>query len=170
LHIPIVGDGEFREAGDFCYLARLHEWMGEDGEAAAVLARAEELYAKYWEIPFQRASFRVRAGEYDHVADSAEPFGNLLYLANDAGSAWIMPGLTPGVAGTVSNSQCTLNAGSSSVSTPGVTGGPIYYNELGLNVALTFNSTFTGLKNVYFYAAGYSGLNSGWVNDGTWTP
>jgi hypothetical protein len=98
------------------------------------------------------------------------PLETFCILSNDAGSAWIMPGLTPRVAGTVSNSQCTLNAGSSSVSTPGVTGGPIYYNELGLNVALTFNSTFTGLKNVYFYAAGYSGLNSGWVNDGTWTP
>jgi tetratricopeptide (TPR) repeat protein len=70
--IPIVGDGEFREAGDFCYLARLHEWMGEDDEAAAVLARAEQLYPKYWEIPLQRASFRVRAGDYDRAADSAE--------------------------------------------------------------------------------------------------
>ncbi len=45
-----------------------------------------------------------------------QPQGNHLYLANDAG-AWITPALTPGAAGVSSNSQCTLNAVSSSVIT-----------------------------------------------------
>ncbi len=89
------------------------------------------------------------------------PQGNQLYLRNDAGTAWLAA-LTPGVAGTVSNSQCTLNAGSSSVSTAG--------NNLTLNVALSFSGTFLGAKNVYLYAAGLSGQNSGWVQKGTWTP
>ena len=90
-----------------------------------------------------------------------QPQANLLYLANNAG-AWITPALTPGVAGTASNSQCTLNAGSSSVTMAG--------NNLMLNVALSFNSSFTISRNVYLYAAGFSGLNSGWVKEGSWTP
>jgi uncharacterized protein (TIGR03437 family) len=90
-----------------------------------------------------------------------QPQGNHLYLANNLG-AWITPALTPGVAGTASNSQCTLNAATSSVTTAG--------NNLTLSVALAFNSTFLNSRNVYLYAAGYSGLNSGWVKDGTFTP
>jgi FG-GAP-like repeat/Beta-propeller repeat len=90
-----------------------------------------------------------------------QPQGNHLYLANNAGT-WITPALTPGVAGTASSSQCTLNAGSSSVSMAG--------NNLTLNAALSFNSGFTGYRGVYLYAAGFSGLNSGWVKQGTWTP
>ncbi len=90
-----------------------------------------------------------------------QALGNHLYLANNTGS-WIMPALTPGVAGTVSNSQCTLNAGSSSVSTAG--------NNLTLNVALSFSGTVTGSPDVFLYALGFSGQNSGWVKEGTWTP
>ena len=91
-----------------------------------------------------------------------QPQGNHLYLSNDAGTGWLTPALTPGVAGTASNSQCTLNAGTSSVTTAG--------NQLTVNTALTFNSAFVGARNVYLYAAGSSGQNSGWVKEGTWTP
>ena len=90
-----------------------------------------------------------------------QPQGKHLYLANDTGDVWMTPALTPGVAGTASNSQCTLNAGSSSAVTAG--------NDLTLNVALTFNSTVIGSRNVYLYAAGLSGQSSGWVKEGTWT-
>jgi hypothetical protein len=89
-----------------------------------------------------------------------QPQTNLLYLYN-AGT-WMTPGLTPGAAGTVSNSQCTLNGGASSVTMAG--------NNLTLSVALTFSNTFVGATNVYLYAGGLSGQNSGWVNEGTWTP
>ena len=90
-----------------------------------------------------------------------QPQGNYLYLANNSG-AWIAPGLTPGIAGTVSNSQCTLNAGSSSVNSAGT--------ELTLSIALSFSNTFVGAKNLYLYAAGFSGQGSGWVKEGAWTP
>jgi Bacterial Ig-like domain (group 3)/FG-GAP-like repeat len=89
-----------------------------------------------------------------------QPQGNHLYLANNAGSAWITPALTPGAAGTASNSQCTLNAGASSVGLAG--------NTLTLTLSLSFSNTFVGLKNLYIYAAGLSGQNSGWVKEGTW--
>jgi hypothetical protein len=91
-----------------------------------------------------------------------QPKGNHLYLANDSGNAWTAPALTPGVAGTASNSQCTLNAGTSSITTMG--------DDLTLSVALTFSSTVTGSQNVYLYAANLSGQNSGWVKEGTWAP
>ena len=68
----IVRDEQMREAGDFCYLARFHEWMEEYEEAEGVLTQAQLLYPKYWEIPFQRAAFRVRAGDYSGAIDSAE--------------------------------------------------------------------------------------------------
>jgi hypothetical protein len=90
------------------------------------------------------------------------PHGNQLYLRNDAGTAWLSPALTPGGSGTVANSQCTLNASGSSVSLSG--------NNLTLNVSLTFAGTLTNPLNVYLFAAGLSGKNSGWVKSGTWTP
>jgi hypothetical protein len=89
------------------------------------------------------------------------PQGNLLYLRNDADTAWLMPGLTPGGTGTLANSQCTLYANSSVESASG--------NNLTLSVSLTFSGTFVGPRNVELYAAGQSGLNSGWVDMGTWT-
>ena len=68
----VVHDEQFRESGDFCYLARLHEWMEEYEQAEAVLNQAQSLYPDYWEIPFQRAAFRVRTGDYGGAIDSAE--------------------------------------------------------------------------------------------------
>jgi hypothetical protein len=94
-----------------------------------------------------------------------QPQGNHLYLADNAGTAWIPPALTPGVNGTATtatNSQCSLIGVYSSVTTVG--------NDLTLSIALVFSDTFVGVKNVYLYAAGLSGLNSGWVKAGSWTP
>ena len=68
----IVRDEEMREPGDFCYLARFREWTEKYEEAEAVLAQAQSLYPEYWEIPFQRAAFRCRAGDYSGAIDSAE--------------------------------------------------------------------------------------------------
>ena len=70
--------------------------------------------------------------------------------------------MTPGVAGTVSSSQCTLNAASSKVTTAG--------NNLTLTVALTFSGAVVSTQNVYLYAAGFSGFTTGWVRERTWTP
>jgi tetratricopeptide (TPR) repeat protein len=73
----IVHDEEMRESGDFCYLARLHEWMEEYEEAEAVLTHAQSFYPQYWEILFQRASFHVRAGDYRGAIDPAEQAAEL---------------------------------------------------------------------------------------------
>lgn len=68
----IVRDEQMREPGDFCYLARFYEWTEKYEEAEAVLTQAQSLYPHYWEIPFQRADFRFRAGDYSRALDSAE--------------------------------------------------------------------------------------------------
>src|SRR5579871_3270761 len=82
---------------------------------------------------------------------------NQLYLANDAG---VLQGpATPGVAGILQNSQCSLNYGSSSVVASGT--------NLTLDLALTFTSAYAGSKNIYMEAAANT-LDSGWMVRGAW--
>src|ERR1035438_10086984 len=83
---------------------------------------------------------------------------NGIYLATDAG-AWQGP-LTIGSAGTLQNSQCSVNVGASSVSASG--------NTLTLSLALTFTAGFTGAKNVYMEVQNATQV-SGWSAQGTWT-
>ncbi|HZU27992.1 MAG TPA: choice-of-anchor D domain-containing protein [Bryobacteraceae bacterium] len=90
------------------------------------------------------------------------PPTNSLYLRNDGGTAFLGP-VTLGTTGAkLTNSQCTLDAGASSVATSG--------NQLTLNAALTFSATFTGQKNVYMSVTGFSGSTVPFTLEGTWTP
>ncbi|MGI8988306.1 MAG: beta-propeller fold lactonase family protein [Bryobacteraceae bacterium] len=84
---------------------------------------------------------------------------NLIYLLNDSGSDFLGP-ITLGVPGTLSNSECTVDAARSSVSGSG--------NALNLSLALSFSANYAGLKNSYLLAISQSGLDSGWQNRGTW--
>jgi hypothetical protein len=83
---------------------------------------------------------------------------NAIYLANDAGSAWLTP-VVLGTNTTVENSQCAIAVGSSSSSGNGT--------QLTLNLAITFKAAYTGSKNIYMEV--YDGQDSGWVNKGSWT-
>jgi hypothetical protein len=85
--------------------------------------------------------------------------GNTLYLLNDAGAAW--SSATVGSGGILANSQCSINANTTSVSLSGT--------DLTLTLPVTFTAAYGGAKNVYLYAAG-SSANSGWQTLGTWTP
>jgi hypothetical protein len=88
------------------------------------------------------------------------PHANTVYLETDNGATLLGP-VTPGVAGTVSNSQCTLDAGASSVSGLG--------NTITVNLALSFKPGFAGVQNAYMYAIDFSGLKTqGWQERGTW--
>jgi subtilase family serine protease len=87
------------------------------------------------------------------------PATNAMYLENNAGSG-ASAAVTPGSASSVSNSQCTLAGSGSSVTSSG--------NNLTVNYALTFTSTFTGTKDIYLLAGDNSG-SSGWIQKGTWT-
>ena len=83
---------------------------------------------------------------------------NLLYLLTNSGA--VSSGMTIGSAGTLSNSQCSVNVGSSSVAPSG--------NTLTLHLALTFSTAFVGMKNIYVYVQNAT-VSSGWVQSGSWT-
>ncbi len=86
------------------------------------------------------------------------PKTKLIYLANDASTAWQGP-VTLGQSGTLQDSQCTVSAAGSSVSSSGAT--------LTVNLALSFQAGFGGTRNIYMEA--YDGADSGFVQKGSWT-
>ena len=86
------------------------------------------------------------------------PGSNVFYLVNDTGSGWA-GSIALGQSGTLQNSQCSINAAVSSSSGSG--------NNLTLNVALTFQPSYSGAKNIYMDV--YDGIDSGWQQKGTWT-
>jgi uncharacterized repeat protein (TIGR01451 family) len=90
------------------------------------------------------------------------PASHNLYLVKDGGSGWLGP-VTLGQAGTLQNSQCTVNAGASSAGGSGT--------NLTVNLAVSFQPNFVGLKSHYMRAVdNINNLDSGWQNRGTWTP
>jgi RHS repeat-associated protein len=89
------------------------------------------------------------------------PASNTIYLSNDNGVGWVGSG-TIGTTGTLSNSQCQLNLGQSSVTR-------WYPADLGLSLALTFKAGLPGPQNVYQLTCDNSGLCSNWQQVGTWT-
>jgi hypothetical protein len=92
------------------------------------------------------------------------PGSNQLYLLTDDRSAWQGP-LTPGGSGTLSNTQCTLNAATSSAAVGGSGG-----TQVALTLGLTFSAAFTGVQQVWATAfSQVQGLPSGWQQAGTWT-
>ena len=84
---------------------------------------------------------------------------NQIELLQDNGAAWLSA--TPGASTNLQNSQCSLNVAATTVVVTGDT--------LTLNLAMTFQSTYSGTKNIYLYAADASGSTSGWAQLGTWT-
>jgi hypothetical protein len=77
--------------------------------------------------------------------------------AGDAGGPYAGAFILPG-SGTASNSQCTINGATSSVTGSG--------NTLTLKLDITFNQSFAGDRVIYA-AAGSNTTNSGWLAVGT---
>jgi len=86
--------------------------------------------------------------------------GGTIRLMDDAG---VWGGAVPMGIGTLSNSQCTLNLGSSSAT--------LGANVLTVVLNITFAPAFAGAKNIYMYAGGSAPPNpkTGWLLKGTWT-
>lgn len=82
-----------------------------------------------------------------------------VWLATDDASTW--NSAAAGASTTLSNSQCSVNAGTVSAAGSG--------NNLTLNVSFTFTSAFAGAKNVYLRAADQTNGLSGFSAAGTWT-
>jgi hypothetical protein len=81
-----------------------------------------------------------------------------LYLLVDQAGSWLGPVQLQSGA-TLSNSQCTINAGSSSVQLTG--------NTMTLTFNITFKPAFSGLQQLWTYAVG-SGGGSASAQSGTW--
>ena len=86
--------------------------------------------------------------------------GNSLYLLTNGGQMGALA--TPGRAGTLENSQCSVDLSQTSVTASG--------SNLTLTVALTFKPEFRGTKNIYMNALDAGGNWAGWTSRGTWTP
>jgi sugar lactone lactonase YvrE len=81
---------------------------------------------------------------------------NVLYLVNDDGPAsGLSAGLTPGGAGSASNSQCTIQASEIGVLEQG--------NALTLTFRPSFTTLFRGARNIYLAARSVTEVNSGWT-------
>jgi Beta-propeller repeat len=87
------------------------------------------------------------------------PASNQVNLLNNADTGWSTAAL--GTATILQNSQCSVNMAGSSVALNG--------NTLTLNLAMTFQATYAGTKNVYLFAFDVSGSTTGsWQQLGTW--
>ncbi|MDD5194777.1 MAG: hypothetical protein PHQ96_03765, partial [Candidatus Omnitrophica bacterium] len=71
-----------------------------------------------------------------------------------------MGGYTPGSGNIIQNSYAILDCSKTTVSGSGDT--------LTIAWAVTFKSTFTGLKNMYLSVKNNGNLGSGWVKKGSW--
>jgi len=83
---------------------------------------------------------------------------NILYLVTDNGADLLGP-ITLGATGTVSNTQCTINAAGSSATGSG--------NSLSMTLNMTFSAAFGGRKLIYSAARDAIAANSGWRSVGT---
>jgi uncharacterized protein (TIGR03437 family) len=89
------------------------------------------------------------------------PGTNLFTLIADDGNS-IAGTTTPGSSANIANSQCTLNAASSSATGSG--------NNLTLVVSLTFSASFGGQRHIWMQAYDYNNISSNWLVYGVWFP
>jgi hypothetical protein len=85
---------------------------------------------------------------------------NQILLASDAGS-WGSTRLTLGGSGSLSNSQCSINAASSSASGSG--------SVLSVNLAITFTASYVGAATLWMNASDAANASTNWQAKGTWT-
>ncbi len=85
-----------------------------------------------------------------------------LFLVDDKGPEAGLSALALGGTGSVSNSQCAVNAAGSSATTAGTT--------LVLRLNIEFKAAFAGNQVIYLAAReeGAGGANSGWTTQGAW--
>jgi|GEM_PF-1701659 len=92
--------------------------------------------------------------QYDAVA-------NKLRMYNNSGTTLLAGTCVPGAAGTITNTQGTLNCGQSSVSGAG--------NIMTVKFSITPKSVFTGAKKIYTKAADKAAKTVAWTQKGAWT-
>ncbi len=86
---------------------------------------------------------------------------NFLLLYNDAGTGLVAGTITPGTAGTLSNTRCQISGTGASVVKSG--------NNLTVNVPITFSGAFVGTNTQYIYVVTKGNVTAGYVPEGNWT-
>jgi hypothetical protein len=95
-------------------------------------------------------------GFYDRAA-------NALFLYND-GLTVLQGPLTPGTAGTLQNSQCTIHGATS-------TAGAGTGTDLAVTIGMSLTGAFgTAPRNVYLWVKDAENNDTGWVQTSSWTP
>ncbi len=89
------------------------------------------------------------------------PSTGLFTLTADDGNS-VAGTAVPGSGGSISNSQCTLNAASSSATGSG--------NNLTIVASLTFQPSFAGQRHIWMQAVDYNNLSTNWLVYGVWFP
>lgn len=135
--VPAAGNG----AG------RTFTFTYSDPDGAASIATTEALFA---------SGTSTTGVNGCHLLANSTQF----WLRNDDESAWSNP-VTAGSADTASNSQCTLTAAASAITSAG--------DRVTTTVTLTFNPSFAGAKAVYLKATDRNSIPSPWTQKGTWT-
>jgi hypothetical protein len=86
---------------------------------------------------------------------------NAIYLYSNAFQSVSGP-VTPGLSGTIQNSQCAINSAASSVTFSGT--------DLTLNLNITRTGTYaTGAQNLYIWVTDNEGAGSGFIQASAWT-
>jgi hypothetical protein len=85
---------------------------------------------------------------------------NQVWLFDDAATSLIGL-LSPGKAGVIQNSQCSIDGAASSTWASG--------NTLTLTLSITFRAAFGGGKNIYLFAQDTANANSNWQSLGSWS-
>ncbi|HZU28599.1 MAG TPA: LamG-like jellyroll fold domain-containing protein [Bryobacteraceae bacterium] len=121
------------------------QFQFSDGNGAADIARTWMLFnSTFSPVNGCQVSYIAAAGRF--------------YLLNDAGNANV--GSSPPGGSALQNSQCTLNAATSTVSASG--------NTITITLDLTFAAGFDGAKSIWGYVLDIPGQHSAWVNVGSW--
>ncbi len=89
------------------------------------------------------------------------PAAGAFTLIADDGSS-IVGTTTAGSATSLANSQCTLNAATSSATGSG--------NTLTIVASLTFSASFAGQRHIWMQAVDYNNLSTNWLVYGVWFP
>ncbi|HEX5216125.1 MAG TPA: kelch repeat-containing protein [Vicinamibacterales bacterium] len=90
-----------------------------------------------------------------------QPSSNLIFLRNDADTAWL-GGVAPGANVVLANSQVSINIAQASAVKSAT--------DVALSLPMTFTANFAGAKNVWLFAYDASNATPGqWVQVGTWT-
>ena len=135
----VTTPGAFGTAGQF-------QFQFSDGNGAADIARA-------WML-FNNNSSPVNGCQVSYMASVGR-----FYLLSDNGSAWV-GSVAAGGGGTLQNSQCTLNAATSTASLSG--------NTLTITLDLTFTAAFDGAKQIWGYVLDTPGQRDGWRQISSW--